>query len=137
MSNEMDPSLSRRQLLRGTIATASSLPLVLGSSVTAQEKNLTKPSGQSSNSDFSTRSLALEPDKIVTSACQFCNSLCGLKVKLKSGRVIGIDGFADDPVQSGQLCVKAEMMTQLVYNRHRLRTPLKRIGKKGDLLNRR
>ncbi|MBN9118057.1 MAG: molybdopterin-dependent oxidoreductase [Planctomycetes bacterium] len=82
--------------------------------------------------DLTRKSPALEPDKVVTSACQFCNSLCGLKVHLKSGRVIDVRGEDRDPVQAGALCVKGPMMAQLVYNRHRLKTPLKRTGKKGD-----
>jgi anaerobic selenocysteine-containing dehydrogenase len=70
---------------------------------------------------------------VAPSACQFCNSLCGLQVHLKAGRVIDVKGRDDDPVQAGGLCVKGPMMAQLLYNRHRLRTPLKRVGgKKGD-----
>src|SRR5262249_60191783 len=77
----------------------------------------------------STRAWApLEPDGVVTSACQFCNSLCGLKVHLKAGRVIDVRGEDRDPVQAGELCVKAHLMPQLVYNRFRLTRPLKRIG---------
>ena len=78
--------------------------------------------------DFMRSSAALEPDRVVASACQFCNSLCGLRVHLKAGRVIAVKGFEDDPVQNGQLCVKAELMPQLVYNRFRLTKPLKRVG---------
>ena len=82
--------------------------------------------------DFTAKSAALEPDAVVKSACQFCNSLCGLRVHLKAGRVIDIKGEPNDPVQAGELCVKGPMMAQLVYNRHRLKTPLRRTGKKGD-----
>ena len=83
--------------------------------------------------DFTRQSAALQPDRVVDSACQFCNSLCGLKVHLKAGRVIDVRGEPDDPVQAGGLCVKGPMMAQLVYNRHRLRTPLVRVGgRKGD-----
>ncbi|HEY9769800.1 MAG TPA: molybdopterin-dependent oxidoreductase [Coleofasciculaceae cyanobacterium] len=83
--------------------------------------------------DFTQQSGALQPDKIVDSACQFCNFLCGLKVHLKNDRVIDILGEPDDPVQAGELCVKAPMMTELVYNRFRLQTPMKRVkGEKGS-----
>jgi anaerobic selenocysteine-containing dehydrogenase len=69
----------------------------------------------------------------VDSACQFCNSLCRLKVHLKQGRIIDVRGEPDDPVQAGELCVKASLMTQLVYNRFRLKQPLKRVaGPKGS-----
>lgn len=83
--------------------------------------------------DLTRDSGALAPDAVVRSACQFCNSLCGIEVLKKSGRVIGIRGDADDPVARGGLCVKADMMPQLVYNPHRIKTPLRRVrGRKGD-----
>jgi len=83
--------------------------------------------------DLTKESGALAPDEVVQSACQFCNSLCGIEVLKKSGRVIGIRGDAQDPVAMGGLCVKADMMPQLVYNPRRIKTPLKRVrGGKGD-----
>ena len=82
--------------------------------------------------DFTPKSAALEPDTVVRSACQFCNANCGLDVGLKAGRIISIDGVKDDPVQAGEICVKAPMMAEFVYSRHRIKTPLKRIGRKGD-----
>ena len=75
--------------------------------------------------DLTRESGALEPDEVVQSACQFCNSLCGIQVLKKSGRVIGIRGDEQDPVAQGGLCVKADMMPQLVYNPRRIKTPLK------------
>ncbi len=78
--------------------------------------------------DFTQQSGALQPDRIVDSACQFCNSLCRLKVHVKDGRIIDVVGEPDDPVQAGGFCVKGPMMTQLVYNRFRLTHPLKRVG---------
>jgi anaerobic selenocysteine-containing dehydrogenase len=120
----------RRDLLQGVAlgtATLAGLPLLPATS------DAEPPATTAASADFTRDSAALEPDKVVTSACQFCNSLCGLKVHLKAGRVIDVRGMADDPVQAGALCVKGPMMAQLVYNRHRLRTPLKRVaGKKGD-----
>src|SRR5262249_24964734 len=42
-------------------------------------------------------------------------------------------GEPDDPVQAGGLCVKGPMMSQLVYNRLRVKQPLKRVaGEKGS-----
>lgn len=83
--------------------------------------------------DFTQQSGALQPDAIVNSACQFCNSLCRLKVHIKDGRIIDVLGETNDPVQAGGLCVKGPMMTQLVYNRFRLKSPMKRVaGEKGS-----
>jgi len=64
--------------------------------------------------DFTRQSGALQPDRIVDSACQFCNSLCRLKVHVKDERIIDVVGEPDDPVQAGGFCVKGPMMTQLV-----------------------
>jgi len=83
--------------------------------------------------DLTNKSGALQPDTIVDSACQFCNSLCRLKVHLKEGRIIDVLGEPNDPVQAGGFCVKGPMMTQLVYNRFRLTSPMKRVsGEKGS-----
>jgi anaerobic selenocysteine-containing dehydrogenase len=91
------------------------------------------PGPKSRCHSFTSQSRALQPDKIVDSACQFCNSNCRLKVHVKDGRIIDVLGEAEDPVQAGELCVKAPMMTQLVHSRHRLKTPLKRVsGEKGS-----
>ncbi|MEU4408125.1 molybdopterin-dependent oxidoreductase [Streptosporangium sp. NPDC023963] len=83
--------------------------------------------------DFTAGSAALTPDRVVNGACQFCNSNCRIQVSLKLGRVLEIRGERADPVQDGNLCVKAPMMTELVYNPLRLTTPLRRVsGRKGD-----
>jgi anaerobic selenocysteine-containing dehydrogenase len=118
-------SPSRRDFLAAAAAvTAATTP------VSATEP---PPAPPGAPPDFTRNSAALEPDTVVTSACQFCNSLCGLRVHLKAGRVIDVKGVTEDPVQAGELCVKGPMMAQLVYNRHRLRRPLKRVGgAKGD-----
>ncbi|MFZ5895479.1 MAG: molybdopterin-containing oxidoreductase family protein [Myxococcota bacterium] len=75
-----------------------------------------------------TRTSVLEPDEIINTACQFCNSLCRLKVGKKAGRIISVRGEPKDPVQDGNLCVKGPLMTELVYNPRRILHPMKRVG---------
>lgn len=83
--------------------------------------------------DFTASSGALQPDRTVRSACQFCNSLCALEVDLKGERILAVRGVKQDPVQQGELCVKAQMMTEFVYSPNRIRRPMKRVGgKKGS-----
>jgi anaerobic selenocysteine-containing dehydrogenase len=86
----------------------------------ATEKGYYPATNSHAEYDFTNQSGALQPDTIVDSACQFCNSLCRLKVHVKNGRIIDVLGEPDDPVQAGGFCVKGPMMTQLVYNRFRL-----------------
>src|SRR5271170_3802935 len=124
---------NRRDLLKSVslgAGLATGLPLLVPPTSFAADPQPQQPvSGDAP--DFTKSSAALEPDRVVASACQFCNSLCRLQVHLKAGRVIEIKGEDKDPVQAGELCVKAALMTQLVYNRFRLTTPLKRTGVKG------
>src|SRR4051794_15216460 len=100
----------RREMLQ-QVALAGSLPLL---TTPAQAAETPQPQAPA-HPDFTRSSAALEPDRVVRSACQFCNSLCGLQVHLKAGRVIAVKGEDRDPVQAGELCVKAELMPQLVY----------------------
>ncbi len=121
-----DSSLSRRHFFK----TATLGGLLGAPAVTEAAHDGHYPANANQSFDFTKQSGQLQPDKIVDSACQFCNSLCRLKVHVKDGRIIDVLGEEADPVQAGGLCVKAEMMTQLVYNRFRLKTPMKRVG--GD-----
>jgi len=128
---------SRRGFLKGvavSTATVTAAELLRKQQADAAEENPNSAGNpQSTQFDFTQKSGALQPDKIVDSACQFCNSLCRLKVHVKDGRIIDVLGEPDDPVQAGGFCVKGPMMTQLVYNRFRLTHPMKRVaGEKGS-----
>jgi formate dehydrogenase (coenzyme F420) alpha subunit len=118
---------------RGFCKTAAVMPALLPRINPADPSDPTNPPNPAyqqpgAGFDLTRQSAALQPDKVVDSACQFCNSLCRLKVHLKSERIIDIVGEPADPVQAGGLCVKGPMMLQLVYNRHRLTRPMKRVG---------
>ena len=140
MSNDPSeaPGFSRRHFLRETLLGAGAVgALGLGvKPAEAANEGLYPATADAAkvSFDFTKQSGALGADKVVDSACQFCNSLCRLKVHLKEGRIIDVLGEPADPVQAGGLCVKGEqLMTQLVYNRFRLRTPLRRVaGEKGS-----
>src|SRR5262249_10110953 len=125
---------SRRNFFKTAAASSAALPAMSLLGLNTQAASEGKyPSVQTDESgfDFTRQSAALQADKVVDSACQFCNSLCRLKVHLKGGRIIKVRGEYDDPVQAGGLCVKGEtVMTQLVYNRFRITRPMKRVG--GD-----
>jgi anaerobic selenocysteine-containing dehydrogenase len=131
MEDEESPHRSRREFLKWTAlgaSTISGLP-----DAAASPAPPARTPSLSGTHDFSRGSAALQPDRTVASACQFCNSLCRLNIQLKHGCVIGIVGETEDPVQAGGLCVKGPMMAELVYSPHRLRQPLKRVaGKKGS-----
>src|SRR5262245_55913634 len=136
----MSKSDQKRFSRRGFCKTAVAMPVLLPGIDSPDSQSQVKTEGQPAVSgqsgaefDFTRQSAALQPDKVIDSACQFCNSLCRLKVHIKSGRIINILGETADPVQAGGLCVKGPMMMQLVYNRYRLTRPMKReAGEKGS-----
>lgn len=128
--------VSRRGFLKGAAtgaAVVSGANLLEPKASATADSNYPATGTQPAEYDFTQQSGALQPDRVVDSACQFCNSLCRLKVHIKDGRIIDVLGEPDDPVQAGGFCVKGPMMTQLVYNRFRLRQPMKRVaGEKGS-----
>ncbi|HEY4001515.1 MAG TPA: molybdopterin-dependent oxidoreductase, partial [Candidatus Xenobia bacterium] len=127
----MHDGFSRRQFLQGLMASGTAAVLPVG--VEAAENRYPATDKAAPTYDFTRGSGALLPDRVVDSACQFCNCNCRLKVSVKDHRIIDVVGEPADPVQAGGICVKGPMMTQLVYNRHRLTQPLKRVsGDKGD-----
>ena len=101
--------VSRRRFLQGSAigAVAVSGANLIETKAAARESYYpaTTPGGEY---DFTKQSAALQPDAIVDSACQFCNSLCRLKVYVKDGRIIDVLGEPDDPVQAGAFASRGQ-----------------------------
>lgn len=137
MSDETKPRPSdptRRTFLRGALVGTGAGLLQACAGPGGVEPPAETESAPLDGFDFTRSSPVLGGDATVLSACQFCNANCGLEVTTRLGRVVAIEGFTDDPVQAGQLCVKADLMGQLVYNPRRLTRPLIRVGgAKGDV----
>ena len=89
------------------------------------------------------------PANIIYSACQQCNTNCGIKAKIVNGVVAKIDGnpynpftlnphiayktpLADAATIDGGLCPKAHAAIQTTYDPYRLVKVLKRAGKRGE-----
>lgn len=61
-----------------------------------------------------------------------CPDLCSLEVNVSAGRVVEISGDADHPITQGYICRKVRHFADHVYGDHRLRTPARRSGAKGE-----
>ncbi len=57
---------------------------------------------------------------------------CGVLVHVKDNRVVKVEGDPDHPWNQGRLCSRCLSMTQYMYHPDRLKTPLKRVGRKGE-----
>lgn len=129
--------LSRRGFVQGAVISGASLfvnPAVAAADPAVAAVPDARNGGPAGRElSFTTDSAALHPDTVVSTACQFCNSNCRLKVGIRAGRVISVSGDPNDPVQAGNFCVKASMMPELAYSPLRLTTPLRRVsGTKGS-----
>ncbi len=71
-------------------------------------------------------------DEIRRTTCYMCACRCGINVHLRDGRVRYIEGNRDHPVNNGVLCAKGSAGIMQHYAPSRLRTPLLRIGERGE-----
>ncbi|MGO4886826.1 molybdopterin oxidoreductase family protein [Anaerobacillus sp. MEB173] len=74
-----------------------------------------------------------EQNGVFPSVCSLdCPDQCGLLLHKKDGKIVKVTGDPDHPVTKGNICNKVRHMTERIYDRNRLRYPLKRIGAKGE-----
>ena len=71
---------------------------------------------------------AAPEDGTHTRTCPLCESMCGLRVEVKSGEVQRIRANDDDVWSRGYICPKGTALGQLHHDPDRLRTPLVRDG---------
>lgn len=69
-------------------------------------------------------SIAGEPDAWVHSACLLCSNGCGLDIAVKDGRIAGVRGAAQHPVNFGHLGPKGEHAWVANNSRRRGTTPM-------------
>ncbi|MBR2669840.1 MAG: molybdopterin-dependent oxidoreductase [Solobacterium sp.] len=68
------------------------------------------------------------------SLCDICSPgmHCGLDVLVKDGKIVKIEGTEGFPINNGKLCTKGASNRQYVYREDRIKTPLKRVGERGE-----
>lgn len=59
-------------------------------------------------------------------ACNLCEAICGLEIKLEDGQIKSIKGDKEDPISKGHICPKAVALQDIYNDPDRLRTPIKR-----------
>ena len=64
-------------------------------------------------------------------ACNLCEAICGLEIRLEGGRIVSIRGDEQDPLSHGHICPKAVALQDLESDPDRLRHPLRR-GDDGE-----
>lgn len=65
------------------------------------------------------------------STCTLCPGGCGITVRKIDDRAVKIEGMKGHPVNNGGLCLLGLSGLQFLYGPSRIKTPLKRTGKRG------
>ena len=72
-------------------------------------------------------------DRIVKGACPHdCPDTCALEYHVADGKLIDVRGSSAHSVTAGVLCTKVAKYPLRTYHPARVKTPLKRIGIKGE-----
>ncbi|MGH9337057.1 MAG: molybdopterin-dependent oxidoreductase, partial [Vicinamibacteria bacterium] len=65
------------------------------------------------------------------STCFECPAGCGLLVRKIDGRLVKVEGNAEDPASRGGVCARGQALPQAMYHPDRIREPLVRDGDRG------
>jgi anaerobic selenocysteine-containing dehydrogenase len=70
----------------------------------------------------------------IPTLCGMCGPSpgCGIYAFVKNGRFTRVGGMKEHPTNQGAVCPKGQAAPQWVYSPDRLKTPLKRVGAKGE-----
>jgi len=142
----LDPKYSRRHFLKltGAAAAVGGTSLMLPKQIVAQA--VRRFTGQAPDTPETMSNV-----RTVYSVCLGCRSDCGLKARVENGILTKIGGnpyhpnnmeadeivsFATDPDRVrgvyGRMCPKGQAGVEILYNPHRVRQPLKRVGPRGS-----
>ena len=61
-------------------------------------------------------------------ACNLCEAICGLEIRVAGGEIVSIRGDAKDPLSRGHICPKAVALQDIHSDPDRLRHPMRRNG---------
>ena len=64
--------------------------------------------------------------KVIKSACILCFLACGINAYVKDGRLVKVEGMAENPLNQGWLCPRGEHLPDYVYSPDRLKYPMKK-----------
>jgi len=61
-------------------------------------------------------------------ACNLCEAICGLEIRVENGEIVSIRGDEQDPFSRGHICAKAVALKDVQEDPDRLRRPVRRRG---------
>lgn len=71
-------------------------------------------------------------DYVVSTMCEMCVWRCGVKARVRDGKIHKLEGNPLHPHSLGNLCARGQSGLMMTYDPDRLPFPLKRIGERGS-----
>ena len=71
-------------------------------------------------------------DRVVASVCEMCTVRCPILVRVRDGKVVRIEGNPKEKSTQGAICARGNSGISLLEDRDRVRTPLIRVGERGE-----
>jgi anaerobic selenocysteine-containing dehydrogenase len=69
---------------------------------------------------------------IIRTVCGDCHAGCGIRVHVKNGKAVKIEGDPYHPWNQGMMCAKGLAYLQTIYHPNRITHPIKRMGERGE-----
>ena len=73
----------------------------------------------------------MEQPEIKKCVCEICLANCGIDAWVKDGKVVKVEG-SKECQNRGKLCVKGYASREYIYREDRIKTPLRRVGRRGE-----
>jgi thiosulfate reductase/polysulfide reductase chain A len=76
----------------------------------------------------------LDPDGdgYISTMCEMCVWRCGVRAKVKNGRVVKLEGNPEHSHSKGKLCARGQSGLMTTYDPDRVLHPLVRVGQRGE-----
>jgi anaerobic selenocysteine-containing dehydrogenase len=68
--------------------------------------------------------------RTVYRACNLCEAICGLEIRIDGPKILSIRGDDDDPFSRGHICPKGVALQDVHEDPHRLRRPIRKVDGK-------
>ncbi len=68
----------------------------------------------------------------IKTTCGICPIGCGIVAEVENGKILKIKGDENHPLNLGKICPKGACSLEYLYSPLRLKSPLKRVGKRGE-----
>lgn len=122
--SRLNPDLTRRNFLKASAATAVTVGAVA-----------TNPWGKAMTALAETEkvSTSTTEEKVYSGACRGnCTGGCFLNIHVRDGKIVRTSAGEMPNPEYNRICVKGLTHTHRIYNKDRLKYPMKRVGERGE-----